>query len=271
MNVRGIDFSGAAEPGDDIWVAEGRLDGRTLAITSCRSAADRFEVRGREAVLSSLVALLGDATGTTGVDVSFGLPAALLPDNVAEWPDATRWFAETFAESDAPTMREELKERGRASDESGVELKRRTDEAVRANSPYSFITYYQTLHGIRDVLAPLVAEDAVRVPPMQSPGTHNVIETYPAGTLRRLRTVDGRYKESGEDAVERRAEILHVLESDRGDIVVSLDDQTRETALQAPGADALDSIVAAAATARAVAMELEPVYDYRACEGYIYV
>jgi hypothetical protein len=271
MNVRGIDFSGAAEPGDDIWIAEGRLDGRTLAITSCRSAADRFAVRGREAVLSSLVALLGGATGTTGMDVSFGLPAALLPDNVAEWSDATRWFAERFADADATTMREELKARGRASDESGVELKRRTDEAVRANSPYSFITYYQTLYGIRDVLAPLLAEDAVRVLPMQSPGSHNVIETYPAGTLRRLRTVDDRYKEPGEDAVERRAEILRVLESDSGDIVVALDEATREIALQAPGADALDGIIAAAATARAVAMDFETGHDYLACEGYIYV
>ncbi|MFT4883092.1 MAG: hypothetical protein ACI8U4_000591 [Natronomonas sp.] len=271
MDVRGIDFSGAAEPGEDIWITEGRLDGATLEITSCRSAADRFAVRGREAVLSSLVDLLGDVTGTTGVDVSFGLPAALLPDGMADWPDATRWFAETFAGADAPAMREELKGRGRASDESGVELKRRTDEAVSANSPYSFITYYQTLHGIRDVLAPLVAEETVRVPPIQSPGTHNVIETYPAGTLRRLRTVDGRYKESGEKAVERRAEILRVLESDRGDIAVSLDETTREVALQAPGADALDSIIAAAATARAVAIDFETDHDYLACEGYIYV
>ncbi|QLD86278.1 DUF429 domain-containing protein [Natronomonas halophila] len=270
MVVRGIDFSGAAEPGEDIWITEGRLDGRTLELTACRSAAEAFETRGREAILSSLVDLLRSSTGTTGIDVSLGLPAALLPDGVAEWPDAVRWFAETFADADASEMREYLKERARASDESGVELKRQADTAVGANSPYGFITYYQTLHGIRDVLAPLVAEDAVRVPPMQSAGKRNVIETYPAGTLRRLRTVDTQYKESGEETVDRRAEILRVLKSDRGDIVLSLDEETREIALQSPGADALDSIVAAVATARAVRNDFATDYDYRDCEGYIY-
>jgi hypothetical protein len=271
MDVRGIDFSGAAEPGEDIWIAEGRLDGRSLELTTCESAAERFETRGREAVLSSLVDLLRNSTATTGIDVSFGLPAALLPERIDEWSDATQWFAETFADADAPAMREDLKKRARASDESGVELKRRADDAVGANSPYGFITYYQTLHGIRDVLAPLVAANAVRVPPMQSPGRRNVIETYPAGTLRRLGTVDTRYKERGEEAVDRRAEILRVLESDRGDVSASLDQGTREIALQSPGGDALDSIVAAVATARAVRGDFATDYDYREREGYIYV
>jgi hypothetical protein len=270
MDVRGVDFSGAAEPGEDIWITEGRLDGRTLELTTCEPAAERFGTRGREAILSSLVDLLGKTPGTTGIDVSFGLPVALLPDDVAEWPDAVRWFAETFADADAPAMREGLKKRARASDEDGVELKRRADDAVDANSPYSFITYYQTLHGVRDVLAPLVAAEAVRVPPMQSPGRRNIVETYPAGTLRRLGTVDTQYKEGGEEAVDRRAEILRVLESDRGDITVSLDAETREIALQAPGGDALDSLVAAVATARAVREGFATGYDYCDYEGYIY-
>ena len=45
-------------------------------------------------------------------------------------------------------MRETLKERARASDADGVELKRRTDDAVGANSPYSFITYYRTPYSV---------------------------------------------------------------------------------------------------------------------------
>jgi hypothetical protein len=57
MVIRGIDFSGAAEPGDAIWLAEGRFDGRTLEITACRSAAEAF---GKTRRAPALAALAGD-------------------------------------------------------------------------------------------------------------------------------------------------------------------------------------------------------------------
>ena len=44
MDVRGVDFSGGAEPGTDIWIAEGRLDGGVLELGACRPAAEAIQM-----------------------------------------------------------------------------------------------------------------------------------------------------------------------------------------------------------------------------------
>ena len=270
MRIRGVDFSGAATPGQDIWLADGELDGDTLELTACRPAAEALGATAREPVLDALRASLRNHEGTVGLDFSFGLPAELLPAEVGRWVGSVEWFAEAFAGADAPAMRETLKERARASEVDGVELKRRTDDAVSASSPYSFITYYQTLHGVRDLLAPLAADGAVSVPPMEAPGESTVIEIYPAGTLRRLGAVDEGYKESTDKAAARRETILDAL-STATDLEVDLPEAVRKRALEDAGGDALDSIVAALATARAVSLDFEPPGEYDAREGCIYV
>ena len=271
MQIRGIDFSGAQRPGDDIWIAEGHLEGGTLRIERCQSARERFGETGREAILRALRETLGRAAGTTGLDFSFGVPAALLPDDVEAWADATRWFATAFADADATGMRERLKSAARSLPGDGVELKRRTDETVGASSPYSFITYYQTLYGIRDVLAPLVGAEAAAVPPFDSPSHRNVIEIYPAGTLRRLGTADTEYKDGAPDADRRRKRIVDRLADSSHDLSVDLPVTVRETTLEESGGDALDSVVAAVATARAVDSGFEPDRPFDAREGHIYV
>ncbi|WP_181691961.1 DUF429 domain-containing protein [Natronomonas sp. LN261] len=325
MEIRGIDFSGGRKPGDDIWIAEGRLEGGELRIDRCRSAADRFGETKRGAILRSLQETLGRSEGTTGIDASFGLPAELLPDGVETWTGATRWFADSFADAAATGMRERCTSLARSRPGEGVELKRRTDRTVGASSPYSFITYYQTLHAIRDVLAPLVDSGSIAVPPVRtgrpippdrdpsrtdstnasirrhingpevaegdrpspppdddgpyrSAGSRNVIEVYPAGTLRRLGTVDTGYKDGADGARDGRRRILNRLSStDPGDtagpdrVSLELPASVRETALEEPGGDALDSVVAAVATARAVEREFVTDRPFDDREGHIYV
>ena len=270
MDVRGVDFSGSKRPGRDVWLADGGFDGDRLAVTACRPAAEAFGATAREPVLDALRASLRSHAGTTGLDFSFGLPAELLPPGVERWTDAVEWFADEFADADADGTRETLKERARARAVDGVELKRRTDDAVRANSPYSFITHYQTLYGVRDLLAPLVADGAVSVPPMQPAGETNVIEIYPAGTLRRLDTVDEGYKEDTDGAVDARAAVLAALETEPA-FGVDVAERVRERALGDDGGDALDSVVAAVAAARAAARAFEPPTEYDDREGCIYV
>lgn len=272
MEIRGVDFSGSRRPGEDIWIATGQLEGDRLRIERCRSAAERFDGAGREPMLRALRRTLERSDGATGLDVSFGLPAELLPDRIEGWRGATRWFAAAFADADAPAMRERLKSTARSLPGEGVELKRRTDRTVGANSPYSFITYYQTLYGIREVLAPLVEPGSVSVPPMDAPGERNAIEVYPAGTLRRLGTVDTGYKDGADGAAAKRREILDRLSgTDAGGIVVDLPASVRDTAVGEPGGDALDSVVAAVATARAARAGFGTDRPYDDREGYIYV
>jgi hypothetical protein len=267
MEIRGVDFSGAAEPGDDIWIAEGAWNGDRLTVRRCRSATEAFGATERTAVLNRLRTSLETAPGTTGLDFSFGLPDALLPD-CETWCETIEWFEATFAAASADEMREELKRKARVSDADGVELKRRTDDAVGANSPYSFITYYQTLYGIREVVAPLVADGRVAVPPMQPAGERNLVEIYPAGTLRRLGTVDETYKDGAADARQRRETILNALVESTP---LELADGIRARAVDETGGDALDSIVAAVATARAVRRDFDPDGGYGEREGCIFV
>jgi hypothetical protein len=269
MHVRGVDFSGSARPGTDIWITEAELEDGRLSVSACRSAADRFGCATREPVLRELRSVLRDDPGTTGLDFSFGIPARLLPEGTDTWGGAIEWFSRTF-DGDAAAMRRTLKERARALSVEGVELKRRTDAAVGANSPYSFITYYQTLYGIRDVLVPLVRADALAVPPMDAPRDRNAIEIYPAGTLRRLETVATTYKDDTEAARRRRERIVERL-SEPADLAVEFPTSVERTITDDPGGDALDSVVAAVATARAVANDFDPPTPFDDREGCIYV
>lgn len=297
VRVHGIDFSGSAAPGEDIWLVSGEVDGDggNLRVTDARPASVAFGVDDRGPVLAGLREFLaGEAPArgpaqVAGVDCSFGLPRAVLPDAVAEyddWRQTLDWVVERFADADGRSFQSALKERARASDVDGVELKRATDGPTGASSPYSFITRYQTLHGMRDVLGPLVRDERVAVPPMlpadrplddESRGSTDgvpdrpaVIEVYPAATLRALDLPDRRYKDDANfpDAPTRRKRILDGL-LEWG---VRLEGVPRERLLADSGGDALDALVAAVGVARAMATDLAVDPErYEPVEGYIYV
>jgi len=204
-----------------------------------------------------------------GVDASFGLPRPVLPDRIAatdDWQESVRWVAEAYADVDALAAQADWKDHARESDADGVELKRRTDGPTGANSPYSFITRYQTFHAMRDLLAPVL--DSVSVEPMVSGDGPTLIEVYPAATLRDLDLPDRKYKEPGAESREKRERILAGL-CEWG---VALPGKFEERILGDADGDALDSLVAAVATVRAVesgfAVE-EGRYD--PVEGYIYL
>ena len=270
MRIHGVDFSGASEPGESVWLATAELAGDGLEVTACRSAREAFGVDDRAEVLDALRSF-PDRGDVMGVDASFGLPRAVLPGRVAasdDWREAVRWVAEAYADADALDAQADWKDRARERDADGVELKRLTDGPTGASSPYSFITRYQTFHAMRDLLAPLLG--SVSVPPMV-PGDGRgptLVEVYPAGTLRDLGLPDTRYKEPGAEARERRERILAGLR----EWGVALPGAFEERVLGDADGDALDSLVAAVATARAVesGFAVEEV-RYDPVEGYIYV
>jgi hypothetical protein len=268
MRLHGVDFSGASEPGDRIWLTTAEPTDDGIEVIACRSAREAFGATARADVLAALRSFPGEDE-VVGVDASFGLPRAVLPDRIAagdDWREAVRWVASEYAGADALSAQVDWKARARASDADGVELKRRTDGPTGANSPYSFITRYQTFHAMRDLLAPVL--DSVSVEPMVAGDGPTLIEVYPAATLRDLGLPDRTYKEPGTEAREKRERILVGL-CEWG---VELPDSFEERVLGDADGDALDSLVAAVATARAVesgfAVE-EGRYD--PVEGYIYV
>ncbi len=303
VRVHGVDFSGSAEPGDDIWLVSGwcpGAEGRTasesaregssapgagddidLRVTDARPASEAFGVTAREPVLRHLrefvTGAAPDATPTqvTGLDCSFGLPRPVLPSEDTasdDWRATLDWVHETFVSDDGRSFQSALKERARASDAEGVELKRSTDGPTGASSPYSFITRYQTLHGLRDVLRPLVERGAVAIPPMvpRDGERPSLVEVYPAGTLRDQGLPDRKYKDDRTypDAPARRERILDGL-LDRG---VRLEGVPRERLLADSGGDALDALVGAVAVARNARTGFATAPErYDPVEGYIYV
>lgn len=271
MRLHGVDFSGATAPGESSWLTTAELTDDGIEVTACRSAREAFDATERTDILAALRSFPGEDE-VMGVDASFGLPRPVLPESVAatdDWRETVRWVTEEYADADALVAQADWKVRARASEADGVELKRRTDGPTGASPPYSFITRYGTFHAMRDLLAPML--DSVSVPPMvrgKRDDGPTLIEVYPAGTLRDLGLPDRTYKEPGFEAREKRERILAGL-LDWG---VSLPAEFEGRVLDDEDGDALDSLVAAVATARAVrsgfAVETE---RYDPVEGYIYV
>lgn len=265
VRVHGIDFSGAKRAGEKVWVASGEYD-ETLTIEQVRRATALFGSADRGTVLAGLREWILEQEGAVGLDCSFGLPRQVHP--YGSW----RAFCERFPGAfDSP---EELQgtcaERTKAI--TGGErtyLKRATDERTNARSPYHWLVGSQTYYGIGELVAPLV-ERGVAVEPMAPVPDADVrlLEIYPAATLRALGLPDTKYKGGHDGEHERRETILAGLR----EWGVILPEGIEGTLLHDFEGDALDSVVAAVAVARAAehgfAVREKSAYD--PVEGYIY-
>jgi hypothetical protein len=251
--VFGVDFSGAANAGDLIWVAEvaAAPDGR-CSLLACRPARE-LPGGGREraaalAALVRLVAAAGDAA--FGCDFPFGLPARLSPG--LGWAGFVQGFAARFADADAFRA-------GCMAEAGGRELKRPTDIESRVPfGAWNIRLYRQTFHGIAGVLAPLLAADAARVAPLQRarPGMPVLLEICPASTLRRLGLYGRPYKGPASAHRAARQAILAGLQA--AGLLAPPPADLAARLVEDRGGDALDSAVAAIACAAAIAV---PGYD----------
>jgi hypothetical protein len=181
MHYAGVDFSGAADAGRKIWVAEVEVQAHKSRLVRLRRAADLPGGRvARDAALAALRRFLGSgAASVAGLDAPFSLAAPLI--EAAEWET----FAATFT-TYYPTP-EELFAHGQAA---GRGVRRATDRPAQTPfAPHNLRLYRQTWHLIDGVLAPLALSGHVRAAPMQ-PDTGNerptLIEVCPASTLKML-------------------------------------------------------------------------------------
>ncbi|MBM3488334.1 MAG: hypothetical protein FJX67_17155 [Alphaproteobacteria bacterium] len=257
-----VDFSAARDAGHAIWIATGEADGDRLVVTALVSAA-ALPDGGRDAAAAHRAlraALAGAGEAIAGLDFPFGLPRALVPER--SWTEFAAAFATRYG--DAETFRAAMR---RAADER--ELKRRTDIAARVPfSAYNIRLYRQTWYGIAAVLAPLRTADAIRVVPMEAvvSGKPAVVEASPASTLKAAGLYTP-YKGAGRRDARRR--ILAGL----GALgLAPLAPSFARIAVENPGGDALDAVIAALATFRARAgPDLERARDAtEAVEGRVY-
>lgn len=154
----------------------------------------------------------------------------------------------------------------------GAELRRATDRETHTPfAPYNLRIYRQTFFGIRDLLAPLVAREAACVLPMQPahPGKPWILEICPASLLKK----EGLYFPYKGGAHTRRAARARIVEhfEQRGALILA--PEVRRMLLADGNGDALDSVLAAIATARALgnpAGLLPRDHQAYALEGYVY-
>lgn len=267
FHVYGIDFSGAKDAGKRIWIASGVADGEALRIDTCYRAADLpGSAADRDRCLTALrnfIASQGDSA--FGLDFPFGLPRALVEQE--RWKDFILAFPDEYPSPEA--FREACRE---AAD--GRELRRVTDrQSETPFSPYNLRLFRQTYYGICDLLHPLVREELACVLPMQSlsPDRPWMLEVCPASTLKQ----EGLYL-SYKGRVERhrtaRMRILKALEEMKALTIPKR--AARSAILENHGGDALDSVIAALATFKALRDPAFPAVegnDAYALEGYVYV
>jgi len=269
--VYGIDFSGGARAGRKIWIASARRDGESLIVEDCvRGDALPGSSAAREDCLTALRRLIaGSGDAVFGLDFPFALPAQFMPQRT--WRDFVLTFGDRYESPDA------FRGACRAAT-GGKALKRLTDvETKTPFCPYNLWIYRQTYYGIRDLLAPLVRDDAARVLPMQEPVERkpSLLEVCPASTLKRFGAEIGEnlykpYKGKTSGHRRQRGRILAAIEAHG--VVVDARRLRRAVLADAEG-DALDAIVAAYGTLRAIGHpgfprpEWDPLY---ALEGYVY-
>jgi len=262
----GIDFSGAEKAGDAIWIAEASNDRNLVRIEDCRPAS-RLPGSGsaRDHCLPALVHFIAKQRRTLiGCDFPFSLPSTMIP--VPTWQRFALGFADRFA--DAEAFLDDCRRRGRCR-----ELKRACDRESKVPfAAYNLRIYRQTFYGIRDILAPLVMRGSAVVLPMQVPRADRpwIVETCPASTLKRAGLYQP-YKGPGAAARAARRRIIDGLVSAR--LMAPLRPAQRDLALDNRGGDALDSMIAAAATAQAFslgAFDGKRQHAHERIEGKVY-
>lgn len=267
QTIYGIDFSGARDAGNKIWIAKGGSDGGELVIEECVRARD-LPNSGKDikASLAAIVNLVkSNPKAVFGFDFPFGLPISLVLEKT--WEEFVLAFPKKYESPEAfrNSCREACKNR---------ELRRRTDTESRTPfSSYNLRLYKQTYFGISSILGPLVLGDHARILPMQgrAEGKPAVLEICPASTLR----VSGLYVPyKGRTEVHRaaRESIVNRLPSLRP--FGFGNERVKEMATEDAGGDALDSIIAATAAFRALNgnfVLLAGDTGFHSIEGYVFV
>ncbi|HEY9205656.1 MAG TPA: hypothetical protein VIO58_07015 [Candidatus Methanoperedens sp.] len=267
--IYGIDFSGSKDAGKKIWITVGRIKGDGLHIEDCRRASDFLHAgKERDRCLAALRDFIArERNSAFGLDFPFGLPRELVKEN--SWEDFILAFPGYYQGPSGPE--EFRKECGKAA--SGSELKRVTDkESKTPFSPYNLRVYKQTYYGLRELLNPLVRENLACVLPMQKAMSSKpwILEICPSSTLKRLMKKPNSYKGKTDMHKSARSRILEVLEKKTFTFV---EQDLFASIIEDSEGDALDSIIAAYATFKAIsnpAILSHGAYRAYLLEGYVF-
>lgn len=266
-HIYGVDFSGAKNAGQAMWIAGGVIEDGALRIEGCMATAALAHLGvGNDRIYAALVDIIAmKQDGIFGLDFPFSLPKELIADS--SWEDFVRDFPRRYPSPEA------FREGCRAA-AGGKELKRATDRAAKTPfSAYNIRLYRQAYYGIGHVLRPLLIAGRAAVLPFQ-PAVRDlpwVIEICPASTLK----AEGLYAPYKGRQPERRGDRLGILRELTSRYLSRPLPAAAEQAVQENfGGDALDSVVAAIAAHRALTTTTAstgPANEVEALEGRVYV
>lgn len=210
----GVDFSGSKEPSGSIWITEAKRTSTGFDVIDCNSASGYLDVpktANRDQVYAQILDLIKKhQTAVFGFDFPFSLPEIILHD-VNSWEEHIETINNRFTQGTADGFRKVCK--GIAMSNSGSShVRREVDWRYGGQCPYQQQLQYQSYHGQRDLLHPLVVNDEVRVLPMQALDTNLpwLLEVYPAASLSRLELYRQGYKNSP-DAKYRREKNIETI------------------------------------------------------------
>lgn len=265
--IYGVDFSGAKKACKKIWICSGTIIEGNLQIEDCWCLKDKVKKgSNRNQCFEALKNLIATSKNAVfGIDFPFGLPYILL--NKDDWVTFINKFQHQY--NNPEQFHQTCFEAA-----GNKELKRRTDK--ESHSPfcvYNLRLFRQTYFGIHDVLYPLVRDNLACVMPMQALDVEKplVLEICPASTLKQ-EGLYYRYKGKAGAKRQFREKILDGL-IEKG-LLNSISTNVREKIIEDTEGDALDSIVAAVATHRALHNNIDlstSLHDAYKVEGYIYV
>jgi hypothetical protein len=273
--IYGVDFSGAKNAGRTIWIARARSSrGRRLVLEELVNLERASGHAAREPALAWLVGqIAASCDALWAIDFPFGLPTAVM-DPGASWRDLLRAVASW--PQDAYDFGLQCLARAKAGGPAHVY--RPTDRQTKAPfSCYHYRIIYQTFHGMRDVLLPLLRQKGTAIVPFQYrklPGARRVVvEACPSSTLKRLRLPHQNYKQpEGGSLSGKRRRTRHAILSGL-EPLITIDSPDRRRIMRDGGGDALDAVLAAVGAAHAWQATDHAVVarDRRACrEGRIY-
>ena len=254
--VVGVDFSGAKLAGRNIWLAFASPDessgGTRLTLDRLARLESLAGAAEREPALSHLVKLISGSTNALwGIDFPFGLPIEL-------WREDFTW-REQLAHVHSCGMDAQSFGRWCVAEalKIGTQLHIRRTTDRESKTPFDCYHYriiFQTLHGMRDVLRPLLDVPATAIPPFTPVDRRCkriVVEACPGSTLKRLGLPHQNYKQpAGGPLTAKRLKTRRMI-LDGLQKLIEIRDSDRRTIQRNPGGDALDAVIAAVGTLQA--------------------
>ena len=248
--IFGVDFSGASRPGRSIWITEAQFQSGSLTVKRCESATKRFDLPAtdsREIVYEDLRELIKEnSSAVFGIDFPFGLPESVSFDRDS-WSEHLNELCNEFVSGSAIDFRERCVEVASNTDRGSGYLRRETDWRYGGQCPYQHQLQYQTFHGQRDFLAPLIMAGDACVLPMQDRESELpwLVEVYPAATLSRLQLYRHGYKIHEQSGQRREWNLERLREQG-----VEMDDDIDDRCSQSDNAH--DSLIATLGAFRAL-------------------